>query len=119
MCGVKKESVDELCDALGRWFPPSSTQPDVALAAILLDARGRENPVRWRAGDVQRVLLRTLPAQSPLYGDAAPDVLAVLRLLLSFLEQSGRLTKDSAAVDELASEVTEAQLRTALDDRRL
>jgi hypothetical protein len=119
---MKKESVDDLCHALSLWYPASALQPDVEIAGVLLDlkvARRKESPVLWRTRDVEQLLLHTLPADVLMTDESAAEVLAALGSLLTFLDQSGRLAKGSAAAADLIAEVTVLQLEKALADPSL
>lgn len=119
-----KPSVDDVVEALGRWYPSSAPQPDLEMADVLLvhkTALLDAHPGRWPAGEAGRLLRSVLPARALLDADEADVVVETMRSLLRFLDQAGRLVRGSAPVEDLLREVDDAapRLADALANRTL
>lgn len=118
-----RPNVDDVVEALGRWYPSSAPQPDLEIADALLVHKTTHldaHPARWPAGEVDHLLRSVLPGRALLDADEADAVVETMRSLLRFLDQAGRLVRGSAPVEVLVAELDGAApgLAADLGDRR-
>ncbi|GAA0992578.1 hypothetical protein GCM10009555_081860 [Acrocarpospora macrocephala] len=94
------------------WAPSHApgNDPDlVGPAALWHRLTASDDVGRWRRGDLRTVLLERMPQVVEDPDEAADGMLPAIRAYLTFLSETGRLTKGSDSLEELLAELDELE----------